>query len=128
MTVTIKDLRVKISREQIQKYRGQKGVDRIWKPYDINQNIWDLRLQTSDKSSVPVERKFKEDVEKQVYDFKEISSRMRDSPLYVKSFDKRKSAFYFQHDEDSHTLDSIDEVRSHAQKMQGGNIQWADIS
>lgn len=82
----------------------------------------------TDKSSVPGERKFNEDVDARIDDFKEISSRMRDSPLYVKSFDKRTCAAYFHADENDHALDSIDEIRSNAMKMQNNQIQWVDKS
>jgi hypothetical protein len=117
MTVTVKDIRVRISPDMIDSYVSKKGIDTVFKPYDLSQNIYDVRFQTSDKSSVPLERCFKEDVEKEIEKFKVIGDRIRDSPLYVKSFDKQKVVFAFECNEDDHALDSIDDVRKTSKTM-----------
>jgi len=134
MTVSLADIRIKIDRKSIHSYVSKKGIDAVFKPYDLAQNIYDLRLQTSDKNPVVSERCFKEDVNKEIEKFKIISDRMRDSPLYVKSFDKRKVGFTFETDNYNKSLDSIDEVRKNAKNilpempLAQNQIRWADIS
>ena len=129
MTVTVKDARIKITRDEIRRLSGCRGIDMVFKPYDRSQSIYDLRLQATDMTSVPLERKYREDVEKQLENFNIIADRMRDSPLYVKSFDKQKCEFYFETNDANKALDSIDEVRKNAKVLQNNNgIGWSDIS
>lgn len=118
MTVSVKDIRVKISPAMINAYVAKKGIDTRFMPFDIKENIYDVRFQTSDKSSVPDERCTMDDINKELERFKVIADRVRDSPLYVKSFDKQKVGMAFETDEDSTALDSIDEVRKNATKIE----------
>ena len=136
MTVAVKDIRVRISPKMIDSYVSKKGIDTVFKPYDISQNIYDVRFQTSDKSSVVSERCFAEDIDREIERFKIIGDRIRDSPLYVKTFDKQKVGFAFECNEDDGALDSIDEVRKNAKTMNverevpkgEKQIRWYDTS
>jgi hypothetical protein len=57
---------------------------------------------------------------------------MRDSPLYIKSFDKRKVTMTHFNKIDDPVLDSIDEVRKRAKQAQDSKDpnwqQWNDSS
>jgi len=136
LTVSIKDIRLKISQDQIDAYVPKRGIDAVFKPYDIKNNIFDARFLTSDKSSVPEERLTIDDINKELEKLNVVTDRLRDSPLYVKSFDKRKINMVFETREDNRALDTIDDVRKGAKNMtvekdvpQGQNqIRWQDKS
>jgi len=117
MTVFVKDIRVQISEKMIDAYVAKKGIDTAFQPYDIKQNVWDVRFIASNKSPVINERLTMDDVNKELERFKVIADRVRDSPLYVKSFDKQKVGVAFESREDNRALDSIDDVRKNAANM-----------
>ena len=134
MTVSIKDIRIKITQDQIDNLVTKRGIDSVFKPYDIENNIYDARFMTSDKSSVPSERLTIDDINKELEKLNVVTDRLRDSPLYVKSFDKRKINMVFETREDNKALDTIDDVRKDAKNMtvendvpKGQNqIRWQD--
>jgi len=134
MTVNVKDIRIRITPELINRFRGTAGIDRTWKPVDPENNIYDVRLTASDTYPNPDERHFKEDVERELEKFKIIGDRIRDSPLYVKTFDKQKVSMTHFHNLDDKALDAIDNVRSIAKRPEGPRNkdpqfkQWVDKS
>ena len=136
MTVSVKDIRVRITPENIHKYVSPPGIDSIFKPVEPENFIYDVRLQTSDLSPVPSERRTMEDLEKECEKFEILTERLRDSTLYIKSFDKSKVGFAFESDENNHALDSIDQVRSNAENINvekdvpqdAKQIRWYDKS
>lgn len=139
LTISFKDIRVQLPPEKIDSYIPKKrGIDAIWKPYDLANNIYDVRLMASDKSSEINERLTMDDINKELERFRNfiISDSMKDSPLYVKSFDKQKISMVFETREDNKALDTIDDVRKGAKNMtvesdvpKGAHqIRWQDKS
>lgn len=116
MTVSVKDIRIRITEDEIHKYVSKTGIESAFIPVDLTQNIWDARFMTSDKNPVPAERCTMDDIEKELEKF-QILSESKDPTLYVKTFDKQKVGMAFETREDSPALDSIDEVRSNAKNM-----------
>ena len=98
----------------MEKYVPKRGIDVGFKPYDIQNSIYDARFQTSSLNPNIKERNFNEDIERELERFKIVADRVRDSPIYVKSFDKRKVRYTFETNSGSRSLDSIDEVRKNA--------------
>lgn len=125
MVISVKDIRVKISPELIKKYKGVAGIDRTWVPYDLPNNIYDVRLTASDQYPHPDERHVNEDLEKELEKLKIVGDRIRDSPLYVKTFDKQKVSMQFFHHMSDEILDPIDNVRSKARQVHDSqNPDW----
>ena len=138
MTVSIKDIRLKISEEQIDALVARRGIDSVFKPFDKENNIYDARFFTSNKSSVPAERLTIDDINKELdrLKLKIVTESPKDSPLYVKTFNKRRMSMVFETQEDNHAIDTIDDVRKGARNMsvehdvpKGQNqIRWQDRS
>ena len=125
MTINVRDVRIKISPELIKKYKGAAGIDRTWVPYDPANNIYDVRLTASDQYPHPDERHVNEDLEKELEKLKIVGDRIRDSPLYVKTFDKQKVSMQFFHNMSDEILDPIDNVRSKARQVHDStNPDW----
>lgn len=105
-------IRVKSNEINLRKYTAPKGIDWIVKPYDVDNGLYDILFQTSDKNPEPSERHTQEDLDREVEKFR-VAGTVRDTPFKTKTFGN-KAGFTFSTMEDDKNLDSIDDVRSKA--------------
>ncbi|HTH21878.1 MAG TPA: hypothetical protein VL854_06640 [Nitrososphaeraceae archaeon] len=119
MTLYKDVVRVKSPYENLRGYFPKRGIEMVIKPYQPENDLYDVMFRTSDMNPCLSERLLMKDIDKEVERLRFIySDRTRDS-LFRKDLPNDKTFIRFRDFEDSKQLESLDKFKSKAEVIYG---------
>ena len=123
MTLYKDIVRVKSPYADLAHYFPKLGIEMVIKPYQAENDVWDVMFRTSDMNPCLSERLLMDDINREVDRMKFIySDRLRDSS-FKKDLKDEKTFIRFRDFEDSKQLNSLDKFKSKAEVIYGDENQ-----